>query len=171
MDKREAANLAICVEEFLAYYHKAWDRKAFKALDSLYFRYPEVACLAFNAGYIESKIDPADAGCRTCHPVTIDSTRMTERRVMDMVAYLLCQERAPAKYRDRLHNQISFTEVFNYILSRYQRDYDREELWKKFFLSFGELQEALQARHIGNLMELEYYAAEYFDPYVIQVYK
>lgn len=166
MDKREAANPAICVEEFLAYYHKAWDRKAFKALDSLYFRYPEVACLAFNASYIESKIDPADAGCRACHPVTIDSTRMTERRVMDMVAYLLCQERAPAKYRDRLHNQISLQKC----LTTYCPDIRETMIGKnygKIFSFVRELQEALQARHIGNLMELEYYAAEYFDPYVI----
>ena len=82
---------------------------------------------------------------------------------MDMVAYLFSRDRAPKGYKHRLRTAaLSYRLMFNYALDRYQKDYDRQELWTNFFLRLPELQQRIEDRHIRSLMELEYRAAEYF---------
>lgn len=155
----------IKVEDFLVYYQQAYNRNSMGALDRLHDLYPEAARLAFDDEYISSHCDPADAEYCSRHPITLDSTRMTERRVMDMIAYLFCKPTAEKKYKEALKKLVSFREVFNYATDRYQRNYDRDELWKNFFLAFPELRQAIESRHIASLSELEYRAAEYFEKY------
>ena len=91
---------------------------------------------------------------------------MTERRILDMVAYLFCRENAPKEFRVQLHRAaLPAKEVFNHYLDRYQKDYDRDELWENFFLRLPELRQIIRRRRIGSLMELEYRAAKYFERY------
>lgn len=155
----------IRVEDFLIYYNRAYNRNNMRALNQLHDLYPEAARLAFDDEYISSRYDPADEEYCFRHPITLDSTRMTERRVMDMVAYLFCKSTAGKKYKEALRERVSFREVFNYTTDRYQKNYDRGELWEKFFLAFPELRRAIESRHIANLAELEYRAADYFEKY------
>ena len=88
---------------------------------------------------------------------------MTERRIMDMVAYLFFRDRAPKGYKHRLRTAaLPYRLMFNYSLDRYQKDYDRQELWSNFFLRLPDLRHKIERYRIHSLMELEYRAAEYF---------
>ena len=153
----------IGVEDFLICYHKAYHRNNMKALQQLYDLYPEVARRAFDNLYICSHYDPADDESFFSHPITLNSTRMTERRVMDMVAYLFYQSTADQKYKEFLREKVSFYQVFTYRTARYQKIYDRNELWNNFFLAILELRHLIEKHRIADLTELEYRAANYFE--------
>ena len=123
----------ISVEDFLVFYNKAYQRQNIGAMSQLHDRFPEAAELAFDEEYIDSKSDPADREYMYSHPITHDTTRMTERCVLDMVAYLLGEREAPSKYKLTLKN-VASRRVFNFCLDRYHRDYDRGALWESFFI-------------------------------------
>lgn len=163
MGKKEKEKIS--VEDFIMSYSKAYQRQNIKAIFQLHDRFPETAELAFDEDYINSKSDPADCGYMYSHPVAVDSTRMTERCVMDMVAYLLGKLKAPSNYKAILKNEVSYHRVFNYHLDRYQRNYDRIALWNNFFMRLPELRYMIEKRNIKNLDELAYYASNYFDKY------
>lgn len=165
MKAKEVKFPEIRVEDFLVYYNRAYKRQNIGALNRLHDLYPEAARLAFDDKYISSRCDPADEEYCYRHPITLDSTRMTERRVMDMVAYLFCKASAEKKYKEALRERVAFQEIFNYTTDRYQKNYDRVELWGNFFLAFPELRRAIESRRIMSLSELECRAADYFDKY------
>lgn len=53
------------------------------------------------------------------HPITLGSAYMTERRILDMVAYLFSRDRAPKGYKHRLRTAaLSYRLMFNYSLDR-----------------------------------------------------
>lgn len=155
----------IRVEDFLIYYSKAYKRTNINALTQLHEQYPEVAELAFNEDYLDSLSDPADYEYQYRHPILIDSKRMTQNRVLDMVAYLLGKHEAPDKYKQILTERIAYRDVFNYQLERYQRDYDKTALWDCFFMELPELRYIIEQRDIQNLDELIYRASSYFEKY------
>lgn len=115
------------------------------------------------------KTIPCQSGMTHQNTITTAGTRllgsayMTERRIMDMVAYLFSRDRAPKGYKHRLRTAaLSYRLMFNYSLDRYQKDYDRQELWSNFFLRLPDLRHKIERYRIHSLMELEYRAAEYF---------
>lgn len=153
------------VEDFLLYYTKAYRRDNIKALMQLHEQFPEVAELAFNKDYLDSLSDPADYEYQYRHPILIDSKRMTQNRVLDMLAYLFDKHEAPSKYKQILMDRIVYRDVFNYQLERYQRDYDKTALWDCFFIGLPELRYIIEQRHIRSLDELIYRASSYFERY------
>lgn len=155
----------IKVEDFLLYYTKAYRRDNIKALTQLHEQFPEVAEHAFDEDYISSLSDPADYEYQYRHPILIESKRMTQSRVLDMVAYLVGRHEAPDKYKHILIDRILSCEVFNYHLERYQRDYDKTTLWNYFFTGLPELRYIIEQRHIHSLDELIYRACSYFEKY------
>lgn len=155
----------IRVEDFLLYYTKAYKRTDIKALSQLHEQFPEVAELAFDEDYLDSLSNPADYEYQYRHPILIDSKCMTQNRVLDMVAYLLGKHEAPDKYKQILSDRIAYQEAFNYQLERYQRDYDKTDLWDCFFMELPELRYIIGQRHIENLDELIYRASSYFEKY------
>lgn len=155
----------IRVEDFLLYYTKAYKRANIQALTQLHKQFPEAAALAFDEDYLDSLSDPADYEYQYRHPILIDSKRMTQNRVLDMVAYLLGKHEAPDKYKQILKDRISFYDVFNYQLERYQRDYDKTDLWACFFMGLPEIRYIIEQRHIQSLDELIYRASSYFEKY------
>ena len=151
------------LEEFIFYNQIAYMRDNMRAMIQLTKRYPELLERSLAHDDLTERFHPDDLGEEYLHPVTSLSTRMTVRRVLDMVAYLLGCDKAPRKYRIQLQNStIASRTVFNYAVSRYQQDYDREEIWKRYFLALPELQRIIEYRRINSLAELEYRAAEYF---------
>lgn len=168
MDAKEKVYESVAnirVEDFLLYYTKAYKRTDIKALSQLHEQFPEVAELAFDEDYLDSLSDPADYEYQYRHPILIDSKRMTQNRVLDMVAYLLNKHEAPDKYKQILSDRIAYQEVFNYQLERYQRDYDKTDLWDCFFMELPELRYIIGQRYIENLDELIYRASSYFEKY------
>lgn len=155
----------IRVEDFLLYYTKAYKRTNIQALTQLYEQFPEAAELAFDEDYLDSLSDPADYEYQYRHPILIDSKRMTQNRVLDMVAYLLGKHEAPDKYKQILKDKISFYNVFNCHLERYQRDYNKTDLWDCFFMGLPELRYIIEQRYIQSLDELIYRASSYFERY------
>ncbi|WP_455614831.1 hypothetical protein [Eisenbergiella sp.] len=153
----------ISVEDFLIYYYKAYQRGNVKAITQLHDTFPEVAELAFDEDYLNSLCDPADYEYQFLHPITIDSSRMTERRVLDMVAYLYGKHNAPTKYKLILSDKIPYQTIFNYQIERYQRDYNKTALWDCFFMELPELRYIVEQRRIKNLDELIYRASSYFE--------
>ena len=95
----------------------------------------------------------------------IDSRRMTQNRVLDMVAYLFGKHEAPDKYKQILMDKIAYQDIFNYQLERYQQDYDKTALWDCFFMGLPELRYIIEQRRIQNLDELIYRASSYFEKY------
>lgn len=153
----------ISLEDFIYYYHIAHKRKNIRALNQLCDLYPELSAMAFQNDSLSKRYDPSEYDYYCWHPITLGSAYMTERRIMDMVAYLFSRDRAPKGYKHRLRTAtLPYRLMFNYALHRYQKDYDRHELWTNFFLRLPELQQRIEGRHICSLMELEYRAAEYF---------
>lgn len=155
----------IKIEDFLLYYTKAYRRDNIKALAQLHEQFPEVAELAFDEDYLESLSDPADYEYQYRHPILIESKRMTQSRVLDMVAYLVGRHEAPDKYKHILTDRIVSRDVFNYQLERYQRDYDKIILWNCFFMGLPELHYIIEQRRIHSLDELIYRASSYFEKY------
>lgn len=155
----------IKVEDFLLYYAKAYRRDNIKALTQLHEQFPEVAELAFDEDYLDSLSDPADYEYQYRHPILIESKRMTQNRVLDMVAYLFGKHEASSKYKEILTDRIVYRDVFNYQLERYQRDYDKTALWDCFFIGLPELRYIIEQRHIRSLDELIYRASSYFERY------
>lgn len=155
----------IKVEDFLIYYTKAYRRDNIKALTQLHEQFPEVAELAFDEDYLDSLSDPADYEYQYRHPILIESKRMTQNRVLDMVAYLFGKHEAPGKYKQILMDRIEYRSVFNYQIERYQRDYDKTALWDCFFIGLPELRYIIEQRHIRSLDELIYRASSYFEKY------
>ena len=152
------------IEDFLLYYSKAYRKGNIDALYQLSERYPDLLNQACQLALSHHQ-DPSDEEFLIPHPIVLSSAYFTERRVLDMVAYLLCKPAAPKSYRDILRNQISYQEIYNYSLNRYKRSYEREELWNKFFGEIPELKDLLVKRKINSLEELEYHAARYFEEY------
>ena len=153
----------ISLEDFIYYYHIAHKRKNVCALNQLCHLYPELSAVAFQNNSLSNRYDPSECDYYRWHPITMGSAYMTERRIMDMVAYLFSQDKAPRGYKRRLRTTaIHYRLMFNYSLDRYQKDYDRHELWVNFFLRLPELQQRIEGHRIRSLMELEYRAAEYF---------
>ena len=98
--------------------------------------YPDLSVQAFQNAANPDKGTQADYNSDCLHPVATGNSRMTERRILDMVAYLFCRENAPKEFRVQLHRAaLPAKEVFNHYLDRYQKDYDRDELVGKFFLA------------------------------------
>lgn len=163
MNESRPPHRLIGVEEFLIYYHKAYQRDNIDAMNLLGDLYPDVGKLAFDLNYISKRADPADEEALFCrHPITVSSIHMTEARVLDMAAYLCGKTKAPAEFRVRLQTDIPFREVFNFAVDRFQRDYDRDALWDNLFMQVPEFEWLLEKRKIRSLMELEYRASEYF---------
>lgn len=152
------------IEDFLLYYSKAYRKGNIDALYQLSERYPDLLNQACQLALSHHQ-DPSDEEFLIPHPIVLSSAYFTERRVLDMVAYLLCKPAAPKSYQDILRNQISYQEIYNYSLNRYKRSYEREELWNKFFGEIPELKDLLVKRKINSLEELEYHAARYFEEY------
>lgn len=157
----------ISLEDFIYYYHIAYKRKNIQAMHQLCDTYPELTIKSVQLFSPANKDDPADFDHCYQHPVIVGNTRMTERRVLDMIAYLFSQERAPRKYKQMLRaSDLPYRLVFNHALDRYQKDYAPDGLWSQFFLQLPELQERIERRRISSLMELECRAAEYFTDHL-----
>lgn len=161
MDQHEI-HPSISLEDFLLYYYKAFRRDNIKAMFWLHATYPDVAEMAFDPAYIEKKSHCLGRDIYEIHPITVDSPYLTERRVLDMIAYLFAETRAPAQYQTFLRENISTRRIFSYTTARYQEDYDRYELWDKLFQGQPKLKAILDKRKIYRLDELEYHAREYF---------
>lgn len=166
MGNTKTAHPKISLEDYIYYYHIAYKRDNISALSQLSSMYPDLSVQAFQNAANPDKGTQADYNSDCLHPVATGNSRMTERRILDMVAYLFCRENAPKEFRVQLHRAaLPAKEVFNHYLDRYQKDYDRDELWENFFLRLPELRQIIRRRRIGSLMELEYRAAEYFERY------
>ena len=151
------------LEKFIFYNQIAYMRGNMRAMIQLAKRYPELLECSLAHDDLTEGFHPDDFGEEYLHPVTSLSNRMTVRRVLDMVAYLLGCDKAPRKYRIQLQNStIPSRTIFNYAVSRYQQDYDREGIWKRYFLALPELRRIIEHRCINSLAELEYRASEYF---------
>ena len=163
MKRLNVTHPQISLEDFIYYYHIAHKRKNIRALNQLCHLYPELSAVAFQNDFLSKRYDPSEYDYYRWHPITLESAYMTERRIMDMVAYLFFLDKAPKGYKHRLRTAtLPCRLMFNYALDRYQKDYDRQELWSNFFLRLPELQQRIEDRRIRSLMELEFRAAEYF---------
>ena len=156
-----AGNLDL--EEFMYYCGIAHDRGNTDAFNQLCRKYPELADRFTEESGRLARQHREDRSEQEIHPIVEPSSRMTQRRVLDMVAYLLGQERAPRRYREELEKRkIPYRVVFNYHLDRFRMDYEREALWSDYFCSLPELRRVLEYRRIASLTELEYRSSEYF---------
>ncbi|MFR8901512.1 hypothetical protein [Hominenteromicrobium sp.] len=156
----------ISLEEYLYYYSIAYKRNNAGAINQLCDRYPELLKQAIDYEDIKKRESTIDFEICCRHPIVANTARMTERRVLDMVAYLFYNHRAPNEraYRTALKNSnVSVQRVFNYSLDRWQTNYNRKELWENYFLQVEELKKRLESQKIGSIEELEYRAAEYFN--------
>lgn len=150
------------LEDFMLYQRIAYQRGNINAMNQLTLLYPDLAEKQNDAALM-GNVRTDDWGETWIHPSTSGSSRMTSRHVLDMVAYLLGRENAPRAYRQRLKEAgLLHRTIFNYALDRYQQDYDREALWRDYFLAQPELRQILEHRRIGCLGELEYRTSEYF---------
>ncbi|MDL2301020.1 hypothetical protein LJC58_01550 [Lachnospiraceae bacterium OttesenSCG-928-D06] len=134
-------------------------------LNYLYDRYPEVAKQAADASIIEERSDPADKEGFCRFPILIDTRRMTEARIANMISFLIGKLEAPKHYMDLLQAKVLYQEVFNYMTNRYQRAYEPDSLWNTFFLGQEDLRSVIERRRINSLDELVYRASEYFESY------
>lgn len=170
MGDKKAVQPKINMDEFLCYCHAAYKRDRVGALFQLSSRYPELSDQFVEDILRLDKRASCDSDPYCPHPVVSGDSRMTERQVLDMVAYLLCRKRAPKEYKAHLQKaKVSSREDFNIRLNRYQKDYDRDDLWEKYFLHLPELRQIIQQRRIGSLTELAYRAAEYFERYTYEI--
>lgn len=106
--------------------------------------------------------DPADNEHCYKYPIILETNRMTERRVLNLIFYLLGQEKLET-YKKYLRSEIPYCKAYNSTFDRYQRNYDIISLWDNLFLSFPELCSVINHRHIRSLDELIYRACEYFN--------
>lgn len=163
MGTDEKSKQQITLEDYLQYYHIAYKRNNIKAMLELDKRFPELSKLSSDKDYMAKKANWEDEEWYYIHPIVMDSTRMSEMRVLDMVAYLYCQNEAPSQFTNILKEKILYRTIFNYDTDRYQRDYNREALWIYFFNGVPELCQRIKQRRIKSLSELEYRATEYFE--------
>lgn len=155
--------LAISCEEYLAIYHKAYCRDRIQTMNHLCGIYPEIAQEVISEEFEETHGDPADMeGCYR-HPVLLETTRYTQARIMDMVAYLLGNLEAPKGYAKLLHELVPFRLVFNYFTDEYVADFRAAPLWENYFLGRAELRRVLELRSIRSLEELVVRACDYFE--------
>ena len=160
---KTATPLSITCEEYLAIYHKAFCRDKIQTLNHLADIYPEMAVLVFSDEFQENHGDPADMEGGCLHPVLLETTRYTQARVMDMVAYLLGKVEAPEEYAGRLRELVPFRLVFNYFTDEYVADFHAAPLWENYFLGRAELRRVLEIRSIKSLDELVVRASDYFE--------
>lgn len=155
--------LPISCEEYLAIYHKAFCRGRIRILNHMVDTYPDIAELVFSDKFEETHRDPADMEGCCPFPILLSTTRYTQARVMDMVAYLLGKVEAPEKYAKLLRELVPFRLVFNYFTDEYVEDFLAAPLWENYFLGRAELRRGLEARSIRSLDELVARAADYFE--------
>lgn len=161
---RSEKPLSITCEDYLALYHKAFCRDEIQTLNHLANVYPDMAVLVFSDEFQESHGNPADMEDCYQHPVLLDTTRYTQARVLDMVAYLLGRTKAPVKYARQLHELVPFRLVFNYFTDQYVADFLAVPLWEIYFSGRAELRRVLEKRSIKSLEELVVRACDYFEP-------
>lgn len=125
--------------------------------------YPDISKEVFSTDFQENYGDPADQECSCRFPILLPTTRYTQARVMDMVAYLLGQVEAPKEYAKQLHELVSCRLVFNYFSDEYVEDFNAAPLWEDYFLGIAELRHVLELRSIGSLEELVSRACDYFE--------
>lgn len=101
--------------------------------------------------------------CCCLFPVLLMTTRYTQARVKDMVAYLLGKLEAPHGYAKQLRELVSFRLVFNYYRDEYVADFYAALLWENYFLGQAELRRVLELRSIKSLEELVVRASDYFE--------
>lgn len=160
---RSKKPLSITCEEYLAVYHKAFCRNEIQTLNHLADIYQDMAVLVFSDEFQETHGDPADLEGDCPHPVLLETTRYTQARVMDMVAYLLGKVKAPEEYARWLHEVVPFRLVFNYFTDEFVADYHADPLWENYFWGRAELRRVLELRSIKSLDELVVRASDYFE--------
>lgn len=153
----------LSIEKYLQYFSSAAKHGDNKAMKKLFDDYPDLLAVTNDEKCMQQLRDPADDENLCDHPIVLNTMRMSEKRVMDMVAYLLCREYASESYKSILRLRVPYHEVFNYRWGRYQRDYFRKALWDSFFLAIPELHNIVKKRGIHSIEELECRAAEYFS--------
>ena len=85
--------------------------------------YPDMTVQVFSSEFEETHGDPADREGCCPFPVLLTTTRYTQGRIMDMVAYLLGQAEAPQEYAKQLCKLVPFRLVFNYFTDEYVADF------------------------------------------------
>lgn len=158
--------MPITDEQFLAVYHKAFNRNQSHYINHLENVYPDVSDRVFSNEFIEKYNDPADQECNYRFPILCPANRNTVGRIRNMTAYLLGTLDWPPAFRRRLNDLVPYRLVFNYWLDEYVKDYDAVSLWEVYFKRHPELAEMIERRGISGLDELEYRTAEYFERYV-----
>lgn len=147
-------------------YVKAYKKGNVTAMNQLHDRYPELAKTAFDDSFLDRKIDPAEDDNLHLFPILLDTARMTEPRIMNMVSYLTGELEPDSQYAEYLRAHIRYREVFNYSSFRYQKDYDAEDLWSHYFLGIPKLKSVIEYRKIQDLHELASRASDYFESYL-----
>lgn len=165
MKKKSSNSDKLNTEDFLLCYGKLCRNGKIDALFQLECIHPEIAASALSDALSSNQAHYTDMEVYYTHPICMDSPRMSERRIFDMIAYLLCKPVAPDSYLSLLRAKVPARKIFNFETMRYQNDYVRDALWNEFFLGCQELAVPIKARHIHNLIELEYYSSEYFEQY------
>lgn len=155
--------LPISCEEYLAIFHKAFCRDEIEILTHLWDTYPGIAMEVISDEFEETHGDPADMEGCCPHPVLLETTRYTQARVMDMVAYLLGRVEAPEEYARWLRELVPFRLVFNYFTDEYVADFHAAPLWENYFLGRTGLRRVLEIRSIKSLDELVVRASDYFE--------
>lgn len=155
--------MPITCEEYLSIYHKSYCRNKIEVVNHLADIYPDMTVQVFSSEFEKTHGDPADREGCCPFPILLPTTRYTQGRVMDMVAYLLGQMEAPQEYAKQLCKQVPFRQVFNYFTDEYVADYCAEPLWEDFFLGQPKLHRVLELRSIGSLDELVVRAVDYFE--------
>lgn len=125
--------------------------------------YPDMSELVFSDEFQENHGDPADWESVCRFPILLPTTRYTQARIMNMVAYLLGQVEAPKGYTKQLCELVPFRLVFNYFTDEYVADFRAGPLWENYFLGRSELRHVLELRSIGSLEELVIRACDYFE--------
>lgn len=160
---RTKKSLPISCEEFLSIYQKAFCRDKIQTLNHMEDLYPDISELVFSDEFQEKHRDPADWESCCLFPVLLPTTRYTQARVMDMVAYLLGEVDAPKGYAEQLRKLVPFQLVFNYVSNKYVKNFYAAPLWDNYFMGRTELRRVLEARSIRSLEELVQRASDYFE--------
>lgn len=158
--------LDISNEEFLSICRKAFCRNSISTLKHMHNVYPGIASEVTSEKFIKNTHDPADEEANYQFPILILTTRFTQARIMNIVAYLLGKTVAPKTYITQLSELIPYRLVFNYFTDEYVKDFLTEPLWNDFFLKQEELRRAINMYLISCLQELVIRASEYFEKLV-----
>lgn len=166
---RRKKPISILDEEFLSIYHKAYCRGRIEVLHHMCDLYPEIA-EKVSSNEFQAKIhDPADQEDCYRYPIVINTTRFTQARIMNMVAYLHGQTNAPDAYIEQLLTLVPYREVFNFITEEYVKDFLAAPLWENYFLGVEDLQHAVRQRSIKSLEELVDRASEFFERLIPEI--